>query len=244
MATVSRPNNYVDGATTSAAEANSNETTLYNLVNGLLDTDNISPTAGIKATQLATIATAGKVSGAALSSLDSVPSGAGVLPIANIATGTPDGTKFVRDDGTLVVPGAASAPTGSILMWGGAIASPPADWLICDGSTKAQATYPALYAILGTKYGVDTGGNFTLPNFTNKFPYGANEGASAGNASVGATGGDVTLSGNDSLVVATSSTVTNLTTSQVASGTGASKFDAHTHSVMPPYLAVSFIIKT
>jgi hypothetical protein len=28
----------------------------------------------------------------------------GVLPIANIATGTPDGTKFVRDDGTLQVP--------------------------------------------------------------------------------------------------------------------------------------------
>jgi hypothetical protein len=28
----------------------------------------------------------------------------GVLPIANIASGTPDGTKFVRDDGTLAVP--------------------------------------------------------------------------------------------------------------------------------------------
>lgn len=28
----------------------------------------------------------------------------GILPIANIATGTPDGTKFVRDDGTLAVP--------------------------------------------------------------------------------------------------------------------------------------------
>lgn len=28
----------------------------------------------------------------------------GVLPIANIATGTPDGTKFVRDDGALAVP--------------------------------------------------------------------------------------------------------------------------------------------
>jgi hypothetical protein len=27
-----------------------------------------------------------------------------VVPIANLATGTPDGTKFVRDDGTLAVP--------------------------------------------------------------------------------------------------------------------------------------------
>lgn len=31
----------------------------------------------------------------------------GILPIANIATGTPDGTKFVKDDGTLAVPGSA-----------------------------------------------------------------------------------------------------------------------------------------
>jgi hypothetical protein len=37
----------------------------------------------------------------------------GVLPIANIASGTPDGTKFVRDDGTLAVPpgGGSSTPS-------------------------------------------------------------------------------------------------------------------------------------
>lgn len=28
-----------------------------------------------------------------------------IIPIANLATGTPDGTKFIRDDGTLQVPG-------------------------------------------------------------------------------------------------------------------------------------------
>lgn len=38
----------------------------------------------------------------------------GILPIANIATGTPDGTKFVRDDGTLQVPsGGVSNAAGS-----------------------------------------------------------------------------------------------------------------------------------
>jgi hypothetical protein len=36
----------------------------------------------------------------------------GILPIANIATGTPDGTKFVRDDGTLAVP----AGTGMVRL--------------------------------------------------------------------------------------------------------------------------------
>lgn len=51
--------------------------------------------------KLSQITTTAKVSGAALTLLTSVPAGAGILPIANIASGTPDGTKFVRDDGSL-----------------------------------------------------------------------------------------------------------------------------------------------
>ena len=35
----------------------------------------------------------------------------GILPIANIATGTPNGTQFVRDDGTLAVPAGAGTVT-------------------------------------------------------------------------------------------------------------------------------------
>lgn len=38
----------------------------------------------------------------------------GVLPIANIATGTPDGTKFVRDDGTLANPADGSGTVTSV----------------------------------------------------------------------------------------------------------------------------------
>lgn len=33
------------------------------------------------------------------------------VPIANLATGTPDGTKFIRDDGTLVTPAGGSGMT-------------------------------------------------------------------------------------------------------------------------------------
>jgi microcystin-dependent protein len=53
MPTVSRPNTYVNGGTTTASEANDNETTLYNLVNGTLDYTNLSPTANIQNSQLA-----------------------------------------------------------------------------------------------------------------------------------------------------------------------------------------------
>lgn len=49
--------------------------------------EKVAAAAGIADTKLATISTAGKVSGAALSSLGSVPSGGGQLPIANGGTG-------------------------------------------------------------------------------------------------------------------------------------------------------------
>lgn len=44
----------------------------------------------------------------------------GVFNIARLATGTPDGTKFIRDDGTLVTP---STATGTVTHTGGALTS-------------------------------------------------------------------------------------------------------------------------
>lgn len=55
-------------------------------------------------TKLNQITTASKVHGSSITGLASLPSGAGVVPIANLATGTPTGIKFVRDDGTLNSP--------------------------------------------------------------------------------------------------------------------------------------------
>lgn len=74
-----------------------------NLTSNIVNAD-INASAGIVDTKLATISTAGKVNASAITSLSSTPSGAGILPIANIATGTPTGSKFLRDDGTLQIP--------------------------------------------------------------------------------------------------------------------------------------------
>lgn len=79
---------FTDGQTAFGSQVTSDFTTVANLVNGNIDTSNLSSTAGIVDTQLAQISTGGKVSGAALTSLTSVPAGAGVIPIANIDTGT------------------------------------------------------------------------------------------------------------------------------------------------------------
>lgn len=49
-------------------------------------------------TKLLTISTAGKVSGAALTSLPSIPSGAGLIPTANLGTGSATTGTFLRGD--------------------------------------------------------------------------------------------------------------------------------------------------
>jgi hypothetical protein len=86
MGLISRQFTYSAGAVIVASQHNTNENDLFNLVNGGLTTANLSASAGIVDTQLAQVTSAGKISGAALTSLSSIPSGAGVIPTANLPT--------------------------------------------------------------------------------------------------------------------------------------------------------------
>lgn len=108
MSIISIPNIFTVGATIVASQHNSNFSTIASDYNGNITTANIAANASIADTQLAQITTAGKLSGAAFTSLTSVPAGAGVLPIANLASGSATGSKYIRDDGTLQVTGFGS----------------------------------------------------------------------------------------------------------------------------------------
>lgn len=61
-------------------------------------------------------------------------------------------------------PDSESVPAGVILPFGGT--SAPAGYLAADGSIVAQATYPALFAAIGSNWNIggEGGGNFRLPN--------------------------------------------------------------------------------
>ena len=54
-----------------------------------------------------------------------------------------------------------SSPVGEIKDFAGT--TPPANYLACDGSSVAVATYPALFAVIGYTYG-GSGANFNLPD--------------------------------------------------------------------------------
>lgn len=130
MALVTKTYTFVAGTTIVASEHNTNLDTLFNLVNGNIDNANIKASAGIVDSKLAQLTTAGKVSGAALTSLTSIPSGAGLIPVANIDTGT-TASKILKLDGDAKIP----AVDGSLLTnLGVALAS------ILDYGTSASAS--------------------------------------------------------------------------------------------------------
>lgn len=81
---------------------------------------------------------------------------------------------------------------GSVLPW---MITPPAGWLLLDGSTYANADYPELSALLPTH--LISGANFTLPDVESAFPFG------------------VLLEDDSSIVTGTN--VLNLTVGQLAS---------------------------
>jgi len=62
--------------------------------------------------------------------------------------------------------GVEGVNTGLIIPWGNA--TPPSGFLECNGAAVSEATYAALFAIIGYTYGNPGGGNFNLPDLTDK----------------------------------------------------------------------------
>jgi microcystin-dependent protein len=165
------------------------------------------------------------------------------------------------------------APTGSLTMWAGAVVSPPTGWLACNGANVSRSTYSALFAVVGTSFGIgDNSTTFGLPNLLNKFPIGAGDtyalaatGGSANatlvshthtatsvvtdpghshNYSIAANAG----TGQNIPIRGTSPAETGTTASQVTgitvATTNSTEGSSATNANLPPYIAVGFIIKT
>jgi microcystin-dependent protein len=164
-----------------------------------------------------------------------------------------------------------SIPTGGLMMW--PTASAPNGYLLCNGAAVSRTSYAALFAVIGTTFGVgDNSTTFNLPNYNNRTAVGA-----GGLYAVGASGGS-----KDSIVVShthTGNTASagahvhqipnisgpdardggpfNYTTNWNSGTRDTSSAGTHSHSFatestgssgtdanMPPYLAIYYIIKT
>lgn len=75
-----------------------------------------------------------------------------------------------------LAPVAIAAPIGSIIMW--PLDTPHADYYHMDGSAKNRTTDAALFAVIGTTYGVGDGTTtFNLPDYRGQFPRGVDNAA-------------------------------------------------------------------
>jgi microcystin-dependent protein len=147
--------------------------------------------------------------------------------------------------------------TGSLLMW--PTTSAPSGYLNCDGTAVSRTTYSALYAVVGTTFGVGDGSTtFNLPNYTNRMPYGTTIGATGGSADAvvvshthsitdpghlhtqGAIRADSMNVGSGPFDRMSSSSTASAVTGISINTAGVSGTNAN----LPPYLGINFIIKT
>ena len=176
----------------------------------------------------------------------------------NKITGMADGTSATDAATVAQVAAVNSVMTGSIQMW--PTVSAPTGYLLCAGSAVSRTTYAALFAVIGTTFGVGDGSTtFNLPNYTNRMPYGTTIGATGGSADAVVvshthtvtdpghlhnfsnypnTTGTTSLAGTGSGAPQTASTATAVTGISVNTA-GVSGTNAN----LPPYLGINFIIK-
>jgi microcystin-dependent protein len=205
---------------------------------GLTDTGNMSVTGTLGVTG-ATSLTTGSISG-----VMTAPTAAAGTSTTQIAT-----TAFVTQNAVL---------TGALLMWPTATA--PTGYLACAGAAVSRTTYAALFAVIGTTFGVGDGSTtFNLPNYTNRMPYGTTVGATGGSADAvvvshthtvtdpghfhgnginafSSPGFQTVTGGGGSAPINTTTATTGISVNTAGvSGTNAN---------LPPYLGINFIIKT
>jgi len=172
-----------------------------------------------------------------------------------------DANGNLKDSGGSLV--SVAPPVGSITMYGGS--SAPSGWLYCNGQAVSRSIQSNLFNAIGTTFGNGDGSTtFNLPDLRDRFPLGdnSNGGADAGrvdnfNTGLGDTGGadehqlteaempshkhsnNTVLEGPEN----TTGLKRDFENSVSSIDTGITGGD-QAHNNMPPFLAVSFIIKT
>lgn len=94
---------------------------------------------------------------------------------------------------------AGGVPAGVVADFAGSVA--PTGWLICAGQTLSRASFPDLFAAIGTTYGAPSGATFNLPDTRGRVSAGrdVDQGGFAGrlttpnSQTLGATGGAQTV---------------------------------------------------
>lgn len=149
-------------------------------------------------------------------------------------------------------------PVGTVQSFAGSVA--PDGWLLCNGNNVLRATYPVLFATIGTTFGAGDGTTtFTLPDMRGRVSVAAGPGVGLTNRAVGTVGGTEThaltlneipahthtydkqngiqnINAPDAAGITAANDPTSVTNSGSAGG-------GLPHNIMQPYLVLNHIIK-
>jgi microcystin-dependent protein len=153
-----------------------------------------------------------------------------------------------------------SAP-GIMLPFAGTVS--PGGFLLCDGSAVSRATYGALFTAIGTAFGVGDGSTtFNLPDMRSRFAVGVGTGSGLSTYAIGDTGGaegqalaqanlpsvslDVAVDSGAPLAGGVASIQGSTATSNpgTVNGTVPTGGIATPVPILPPFLAINWLIKT
>jgi microcystin-dependent protein len=172
--------------------------------------------------------------------------GAGVIQASNLAN-------------------AGTCATGSVVMF--AASSPPAGWIVCDGSSLLRAgTYATLFAAIGTTFGNADGSHFNIPDMRGRVPIGVGTGTGGGASGNGLPTGGSALTAraladwlgeethvlsigempahtHPSVLVAGAGGAVSAGSSTASSSNTGSTGSGTAHNIIQPTMALNFIIK-
>ena len=136
-------------------------------------------------------------------------------------------------------------PAGSVIVW--TTGSAPAGWLLCNGAAINRTTYAALFALIGTSYGVGNGSStFNIPDTTDRMVTGAgaNNAIASSSGRLRGTHQIITDSGTASITKGTIEVTVGAKDAGGQTVVNDVTAGGHTHTATLPILVMNYIIKT
>lgn len=169
---------------------------------------------------------------------------------------TPEETAAAWLDALFEYKGELCMPVGSIVAFGATV--PPSGWLLCDGGEYNREDWPALFDVIQTTWGSSGSTKFNVPDLRGRAPIGTGSAPGLTTRTIASAGGEEKHTLTEAEMPEHSHTISNVTAAITQDGAGLMRLayplpggslttstagGDGSHENMPPFAAVTYIIK-